>query len=202
VSNRSASPLPVKPPNDAFLPALKIARRAHPRPLISFASEQIPPVCESCSRLTLFTDRLLKLHDRMKEKNLEFERIIQRKTELLGIAAHDLRLPLASIHTCSELLAEGLDGGASAEQIEWIESIHSVSEFMLRLLNDTLDFAMVESGTLQLRAAPGFLAAILAQSVSMSFPSGGSQANGHYSHSGGRTTACSARPVKDDQGLQ
>ena len=39
-----------------------------------------------------------------------------------------------------------------------IDSIHSVSEFLLRLLDDSLELAHAESGTAQLRTAPSTVA--------------------------------------------
>lgn len=111
----------------------------------------------------------MKLRQRMHEKDIEFERIIREKTELLGTAAHDLRLPLAAIQVSSELLAESKDR-ATEEEGELIESIQSMSKLMLRLLDDTLDLATVESGTIQLHAASATLASIVKKSVSMSFP--------------------------------
>ncbi len=56
---------------------------------------------------------------------------------------HDLRLPIATIRIYSELLAEGIGNKASSELIEWINSIQSVSDFALRLLDETTDLAKV-----------------------------------------------------------
>jgi len=170
VSNKTASPIAYQSSNRPVLSGLRIARTAHPPPEGFFKTERIPPASETSDRLGPLTDQLAELRQKMTEKELEFQRIIQNKMELLGIAAHDLRLPLATIRVCSNLLVEGIDSDSSAEQVELISSIHSVSEFMLRLLDDTLDLAAVESGALQLHAEPQILAAVVAKSVSMSFP--------------------------------
>jgi signal transduction histidine kinase len=89
---------------------------------------------------------------------------------LLGIAAHDLRHPASALLIYSELLTEAVGPALNAEQKELIDSIHSASEFMLRLLDDTLDLATMGSGTLQLRAVPAILKVIVANSLSMSLP--------------------------------
>jgi signal transduction histidine kinase len=90
--------------------------------------------------------------------------------KLLGTAAHDLRNPVAAILIYSELLAEALGHTVSKEQGAMIESIHSVSQYMLHLLDDTLDFASSQPGTAPLRATPAILVDILAQSVAMLSP--------------------------------
>ncbi len=56
----------------------------------------------------------------------------------------------------------------SDENTELINSIRSVSQFMIRLVDDTLDFAGAQPGAVQLRAVPSNLSAIVQQSVEMS----------------------------------
>jgi signal transduction histidine kinase len=90
--------------------------------------------------------------------------------DLLGIAAHDLRHPIGAILIYSELLAEEADSILNSEQKELLNSIHSLSEFMLRLLRDTLDISAAQSGRVSLCAEPSNLPAIIEQSVSLSRP--------------------------------
>jgi signal transduction histidine kinase len=89
---------------------------------------------------------------------------------LLGTAAHDLRHPAAAILICSELLSEAVGDTVSEEHGALIASIHSVSQFMLHLLDDTLDFARAQAGAVRLRTAPSTVAAIVKQSIEMSYP--------------------------------
>lgn len=89
---------------------------------------------------------------------------------LLETAAHDLRHPAGAILIYSELLAEAIGQGASEEQESLIDSIHSASQFMLRLLDDTLDLAHARPGTVPLRVALSTVAAIVTQCVEMSKP--------------------------------
>lgn len=171
MSIRTTSPIAHERRGKAFLPALKIAVPAvDPPSAVLFTNEQTRPACEDCSRLQLLSESLANLRQSTKKKERELERIIQEKIELLGIAAHDLRLPLATIRTCSALLAETVEDQDTAGLNKLIDSIHSTTEFMFRLLGDTLDLAVAESGTMQLHAAPEILAAVVARCVSMSFP--------------------------------
>ncbi len=165
---RMTSPLPHAACDSALLASTIAEPKAHLLPqTVSVEHEQLPPGCEHCGRRWSLEDNLRK---RAKQKSREFDRIIQGKAELLGMAVHDLRLPVATIQIYSELLAEAIGGTASPELAEWIDSIHSVSEFALRLLDDTLDLAIAEAGAEQLHAVPAILASIVGKSVSMSFP--------------------------------
>ena len=166
MSTRNTSPLAFQPPKNRLLRSSKtFALAQRPAPTELLASEDIPLSCEHCTQLRRLTD---VLRQKIKQKDLAFERLIQTKGELLGIAVHDLRLPVATIRTYGELLFEGIGSTASPEVTEWIHSIQSVSDFVLRLLDDVTDLAMVESGAVQLHLRPEILASIAAESVTMS----------------------------------
>lgn len=105
-----------------------------------------------------------------KEGRLDVEPNIQENTTMLGLAAHDLRHPAAALAMYSELLKEAIGDIVNEEQMELIDSIRSVSQFLIRLLDDTLDLVHAESGELRLSAEPVTLAGIVEQSVSMSRP--------------------------------
>ncbi len=93
-----------------------------------------------------------------------------KNTTPLGMAAHDLRHPAAALVIYSELLAHSVGQKASEQQRELVDSIHSVSKFLLHLLDDTLDLARAESGTVQLCGVRSTVVTILAQCVAMSRP--------------------------------
>ena len=163
-NNRATSPIPFAPRNKPFLHSSKPARFTAQTALVeSLESEKVPPAGEDRGRFR-------SLLQRIKQKDRKIAGIIRQKAELLGTAVHDLRLPVATIQIYSELLAEGIDGKASPEQAEWIDSIRSVSTFALRLLDETLDLARGESGTLQLHPKPAILADVVAESVAMCRP--------------------------------
>ncbi len=89
------------------------------------------------------------------------------KNRFLGMAAHDLRNPLASIRGLSEFLREGAVGPLTADQLDLINTIHAASQSMLDMVNELLDVATIESGELKLHREPHNLAELLAKSVAM-----------------------------------
>lgn len=72
------------------------------------------------------------------------------KNRFLGMAAHDLRNPLASIRGLAEFLRDGVVGPLSTDQLDLINTIHTASQSMLRMVNELLDVATIESGELKI----------------------------------------------------
>ena len=89
------------------------------------------------------------------------------KNRFLGMAAHDLRNPLASIRGLAEFLREGAVGPLTPEQLDLIATIHSASQSMLDMVNELLDVATIESGELKLAMESRNLGALIAKSVAM-----------------------------------
>jgi signal transduction histidine kinase len=89
------------------------------------------------------------------------------KNRFLGMAAHDLRNPLASIRGITEFMREGAVGPFSPEQLSLIETIHDASQSMLTMVNELLDVATIEAGELKLSLEVHNLGDLIAKSVSM-----------------------------------
>jgi signal transduction histidine kinase len=89
------------------------------------------------------------------------------KNRFLGMAAHDLRNPLASIRGIAEFMREGAVGPMSQEQLGLIDTIHGASQSMLDMVNELLDVAMIEAGELKLNLEIHDLADLIGKSVSM-----------------------------------
>lgn len=75
----------------------------------------------------------------------------EAKNRFLGMAAHDLRNPLASIRGLSEFLQDAAIGELNAEQLDLVKMIHTTSHQMLDLVNELLDVATIEAGELKIR---------------------------------------------------
>ncbi len=89
------------------------------------------------------------------------------KNRFMGMAAHDLRNPLASIRGLSEFLRDGAVGPLTPDQLDLVETIHSASQSMLEMLNELLDVAAIEAGDLKLNLQPINLGELAAGCVAM-----------------------------------
>lgn len=98
----------------------------------------------------------------------ELHQLNQEKNELLGIAAHDLRNPLAAISSYFQLLLEtDFLGPLTERQRRVLEKSSGTADFMLRLLNNLLDVSKVESGRLNLQLGTLDLARLALQVVDL-----------------------------------
>ncbi len=108
------------------------------------------------------------LSEQREQLVVQLSRANAENNKLLGMAAHDLRNPLASIRGLTEYLREGAVGPVTAEQVELMNTIHDASQQMLALVNELLDVATIGSGELKIRSEPCDLAALIARSVALS----------------------------------
>jgi PAS domain S-box-containing protein len=101
-------------------------------------------------------------------KNVELAGLNTLKNQFLGMAAHDLRNPLTVVNTASSFLLDDSSRLLSAEQKrEFIRRINANGEFMLKLINDLLDVAKIESGRLDLELATGDLCNLIEENLTM-----------------------------------
>ena len=87
------------------------------------------------------------------------------KNRFLGMAAHDLRNPLASIRGLAEFMLDGTVGTLTPAQDELAQLIQQTSQGMVTLVNDLLDWATIEAGELKLESTVLQLDELVAKSV-------------------------------------
>jgi signal transduction histidine kinase len=109
--------------------------------------------------------KLAAVTEELRAKNDELAKLNEQKNNFLGIAAHDLRNPLGVILGHCELLLAGDAGEINQDQAEILEVITSSVDFMRGLINDLLDFSLIQSGALRLDLHQDDLAALLRKNV-------------------------------------
>jgi signal transduction histidine kinase len=109
-------------------------------------ADQLAVVVE---RARLFSE-LTEKNEAIQRKNIELERLNELKNTYMGVAAHDLRSPLAYLMTTSELLGSSYAVLPPESVRALIEGMGNQAEHMLLLLNDMLDLATIEAGKLSL----------------------------------------------------
>ncbi|MFW6103655.1 MAG: ATP-binding protein, partial [Bacteroidota bacterium] len=100
--------------------------------------------------MSALNNELINLQRELARKNAELKRVNDLKNQFLGMAAHDLRNPLAIIHTQSQLLIERASGNLPPHYQKFLNNIYSTAQFMLHLVEDLLDVSKIESGRLNL----------------------------------------------------
>lgn len=103
----------------------------------------------------------------LEEKNQALVELNQKKNQLMGIAAHDLRNPIGIVQMYSSFILQELSGNLLKEQKDFIQTIYESSQFMLHLLDDLLDFSTIESGKLELELHEGDYSRIVKENVAL-----------------------------------
>jgi len=85
-----------------------------------------------------------------EEARARAEEANRAKSEFLAMMSHDLRTPLNAIGGYTELLSMGVRGPVTELQLTDLERIHRNQRHLLRLVNDVLSFARLESGEIPL----------------------------------------------------
>lgn len=114
------------------------------------------PLWETFARLVIFLSisiliyYLKKEHLKLIDSNKKLQALNVEKNQLLGMAAHDLRNPIAVVVSISNLLLNNKD--YTEEDVKrLIERINQAGNNTIKLLNDLLDVSRIEAGTVNLK---------------------------------------------------
>ncbi len=84
------------------------------------------------------------------------------KSDFLATMSHEIRTPMNGVLGFTELLQHS---ELSVEQHDFVTSIRSSAESLLRVINDVLDFSKIESGHMEVEASPFSLVACIEEAI-------------------------------------
>ncbi len=102
----------------------------------------------------MLEEQLRKKNEELEEQNRRVQQASRLKSEFLANMSHELRTPLNGIIGFSELMHDGRINPASPEHKEYLGDILASTRHLLRLINDILDLAKVESGKMEFHPEP------------------------------------------------
>jgi PAS domain S-box-containing protein len=118
----------------------------------------------------------LRLEQVLQDKNVELERATHlaekanlAKSEFLSSMSHELRTPLSAILGFAQLLESG-SPLPTPTQKRGIEQILKAGWYLLELINEVLDLAMIESGKLSMSLEPVSVAEIMNECAALIEP--------------------------------
>ncbi|RZK45501.1 MAG: hybrid sensor histidine kinase/response regulator, partial [Hymenobacter sp.] len=99
----------------------------------------------------------------LNQARVAAEESVRAKETFLANMSHEIRTPLNGIIGLARLLQKT---GQPAEHPRYLDSIVTSAEGLLVIINDILDFAKIESGTIDLEALPFAVEAAVQRAVS------------------------------------
>ncbi|HEX6958906.1 MAG TPA: PAS-domain containing protein [Ferrovibrio sp.] len=95
----------------------------------------------------------IRIERALRERNEALERTDRMNAAFINNITHDLRSPLGTLISMTEVLAQGILGPMNPRQEEYCRDIMVVSRHLLRLLDDIIAIATIEVGQMALEPA-------------------------------------------------
>lgn len=110
-------------------------------------------------------EQLEKLTQDLSVANDQLQELSKFKSQLLSLASHQLKSPMAAIKGFATILIEGLYGPISDKVKETIEKMRKSADDQLNLINTLLDLRRVEEGKMEYQFATTDLKQIVSEKL-------------------------------------
>jgi signal transduction histidine kinase len=142
------------------------------RDLLAVADETAQ-IMEYSTQLEAKSEELAQTAARLQEVNAKLTALSLQKDAFLSQISHELRTPMTSIRSFSEILMQP-DGIDAAARTRFSRIIHDETVRLTRLLDDLLDLSVLENGRVTLHEAEARLSDVLDRAIHAA----GAQADG------------------------
>ncbi len=111
-------------------------------------------------------NELVNTQRELSKSNKKLAELIDQKNELMGIAAHDLRNPLAVISGYIQFV-KGTSDNLHEGQLQMLDKAIDTTKKMTQMLEDLLDISELESGKVVLNLSQSNIVSLLRESVEL-----------------------------------
>lgn len=127
-------------------------------------------VAAAHTKLAGRVDEATRLAGALEESRLVAVSASRAKSNFLATISHELRTPINAIVGYTEILTLGIQGPLTAEQEESLGRVRTSAQHLLALVNEVLDLAKIESGTMQVAREPASARETIDAAVAMIHP--------------------------------
>lgn len=127
-------------------------------------ADESAQILEYSNRLEAKSAELSRTARQLREANEKLTVLSVQKDAFLGQISHELRTPMTSIRSFSEILRD-TDELGQAEKTKYASIIHGETIRLTRLLDDLLDLSVLENGQVSLNLDTGNLNDVIGQAV-------------------------------------
>ncbi len=122
---------------------------------LSVIDYALMPLPDGATLLTFADVTAAKSAERaLVERNEALIAADRLKTQFIGHISYELRTPLTTIIGFTELMASPFMGDLNDKQREYVADIMTSSKTLLAIIDDILDLATIDAGSLELKLAP------------------------------------------------
>ncbi len=122
-------------------------------------ADETAQIMEYSNRLEAKSEELTNTADQLRDANLKLVQLSHQKDAFLSQISHELRTPMTSIRSFSEILQD--NALSPSDRVKYATIISGETQRLTRLLDDLLDLSVLENGQVTLDIETGTLAQVL-----------------------------------------